>query len=72
MKIDKIISQNRRDFQAIYICEHCGYKYECEGYDDTYFHHTVIPDMMCPQCGKKANPNEHRELKPKYDDNFQI
>lgn len=24
MKIKKILSQNRRDFRAIYECEHCG------------------------------------------------
>lgn len=24
MKIKKITSQHRRDFQAIYVCEHCG------------------------------------------------
>lgn len=26
MKIKEIISQNRRDFTAIYQCEHCGHE----------------------------------------------
>lgn len=38
MKIKKIISQHRRDFQAVYECEHCGYTVESYGYDDEYFH----------------------------------
>ena len=28
MKIEKIVSQSRRDFRAIYVCEHCGDKIE--------------------------------------------
>ncbi len=38
MRIKKIISQDRRDFTAIYECEHCGFTYEGNGYDDSYFH----------------------------------
>jgi predicted RNA-binding Zn-ribbon protein involved in translation (DUF1610 family) len=69
MKIKKIISQHRRDFWAIYICEHCGYESEKQsGYDDSYFHNNVIPKMLCPKCGKSANEN-YKALKPKYDDN---
>ena len=26
MKIEKIIHQHRRDFRAIYKCEHCGFE----------------------------------------------
>jgi len=37
MKIQKILSQNRRDFQAIYECEHCGYSHQGSGYDDAMF-----------------------------------
>jgi len=38
MKIKTILKQNRRDFVAIYECEHCGNKVERSGYDDSYFH----------------------------------
>ena len=67
MKIKKIISQSRRDFQAIYECEHCGFSYEGSGYDDRYFHEDVIPQWKCKKCGKKA-PIEYQALATKYPD----
>ena len=54
MKIKEIVSQSRRDLQVIYVCEHCGHEEEGSGYDDRYFHESVIPDMKCPNCKKKA------------------
>lgn len=45
MRIKEIISQHRRDFTAIYECEHCGHTHESKGYDDDYFHREVVPDM---------------------------
>ena len=36
MKIKEILSQNRRDFQAIFVCEHCGYEYKTSGYDSEH------------------------------------
>ena len=67
MKINRIISQNRRDFRAEYICEHCGHKQTGYGYDDTYFHQSVIPSMQCTKCGKVADEN-YRPLTTKYAD----
>ena len=54
MKIKEITSMNRRDFRAIYICEHCGNEREGSGYDDSNFHQNVIPAMVCTVCGKSA------------------
>jgi len=71
MKIKKIISQHRRDFDAIYECEHCGHTYEGSGYDDSYFHQTVIPAKECPKCGKKADVN-YRPLTTRYNDSVTI
>jgi len=71
MKIKEIKSQNRRDFSAIYICEHCGYEKEGYGYDDTNFHQNVIPDMECEKCNKKASDN-YRALVTKYPDEMII
>jgi len=65
MKIKTIISQNRRDFTAIYECEHCGYKTEGYGYDDANFHRNVIPKMKCGSCEKVAGDN-YRPLATKY------
>lgn len=52
MKIKQIISQHRRDFTAIYECQHCGHEERGSGYDDAYFHTQVIPGMKCSKCGK--------------------
>lgn len=72
MKIKKITSQYRRDFYAIYECEHCGHNTkERSGYDDSYFHKEVIPKMKCEQCGKTADEN-YRPLSTKYPDGMQV
>ena len=71
MKIKTILSQHRRDFYAIYECEHCGHTHEGSGYDDAYFHNTVIPDMVCPECGKKAGEN-YRPLTTKFPEGMQV
>jgi rubrerythrin len=71
MKIKKIVSQYRRDFTAIYECEHCGHNYQSSGYDDSYFHQKVIPDMECPECKKKAD-GSYRPLATKYPDSMQV
>ena len=55
MKIIKMLSQNRRDFKAIYECESCGDKIQQSGYDDRNFHDNVIPRMICKKCGKSRN-----------------
>jgi rubrerythrin len=55
MKIKKMLSIHRRDFWADYECEFCGHvESNKRGYDDSYFHNEVIPNMVCPKCGKKA------------------
>jgi len=55
MRINKIISQHRRDFIAIYECEHCGHTEEGGGYDDQNFHANVIPNKECSKCEKTAS-----------------
>ncbi|PHS70664.1 MAG: hypothetical protein COB23_03040 [Methylophaga sp.] len=55
MKIKKMISQHRRDFIALMECEHCGNEERNNsGYDDDFYHNTVIPDMECKKCGLKS------------------
>ena len=61
MYIKKILEQNRRDFTAIFECEHCQHTYEDEGYDDENYHQNVVPNMECPPCKKKA-PESYRAL----------
>ena len=71
MKIKEIKSQNRRDFHAIYLCEYCGHEVEKSGYDDAYFHNTVIPEMICEKCGKTAG-EKYCPLSTKYPEGYQI
>ena len=71
MKIKTIISQYRRDFKAIFICQHCDHEETKSGYDDSYFHNKVIPDMDCSKCKKKADES-YRPLSPKYPEGHQI
>jgi len=56
MHIKRFISQNRRDFRAVYVCEHCSFAEEGYGYDDENFHQNVIPQKKCKKCGKVAGP----------------
>lgn len=67
MRIKKIVSQHRRDFRAMYGCEHCGHEFESHGYDDRYFHEEVVPNKKCPECGKTAG-DDYRPLATKYPD----
>lgn len=54
MKLIKVSDQMRRDFTGEYECESCGHTKTGNGYDDRYFHHTVIPNMKCPACGEST------------------
>ena len=65
MKIKEIVSQNRRDFRATYVCEHCGNEREGGGYDDDNFHRNVVPAMKCSECGKTA-PTDYKPLGTKH------
>ena len=75
MRIHEMISQHRRDFTAIMRCEFCGHQEkESSGYDDTYYHTNVIPNMKCENCNK-STISEGAEIKPqatKYPDNYVI
>lgn len=65
MKIKTILHQTRRDFTAIYECEHCGFEETGIGYDDANFHNNVMRDMVCKKCGKKA-PSNYVPCQTKY------
>ena len=71
MKIKEITSQHRRDFKAIYECEHCGSEKSSSGYDDANFHTNVIPTMVCESCGKTSGDN-YRPLTTKYPEGMSV
>lgn len=71
MKVKEIVSQSRRDFTAIYECEHCAHAHRGSGYDDSNFHVNVIPRMECPAC-KKTAADTYCPLATKYPEGFQV
>lgn len=71
MKIKTITDQHRRDFAAIYECEHCGHTHRGSGYDDHYFHSIVIPAMVCKSCGKSA-ADDYQPLATKYPEGMTV
>ncbi len=71
MRIKKILSQNRRDFRAIFECEHCEKTIERNGYDDHHFHNNVVPTMPCEFCGE-ISPPEYRPQKTRYPKYVQV
>ena len=66
MQIKKITGQSRRDFYAIYKCEHCGFEEEGSGYDDSYFHNEIIPNKICKSCGKKGDTPSSQATNPDW------
>ena len=71
MKIKTILRQHRRDFLAIYECEHCGHESESSGYDDSNFHRNVIPKMVCRKCGLIAS-DDYQPRPTRYADGMQV
>src|SRR5690625_4939763 len=55
MHIKRKASQYRRDFTAIYQCEHCHPEVTGTGSDDINFHQRVIPAMACPASATTAD-----------------
>jgi len=71
MKIKEVTFRSRRDFTAIFECEHCGHTIEKGGYDDAYFHKEVIPKMKCENCGKTSGDN-YVPMGTKYPEGQQV
>ncbi len=71
MKIKKMLNKNRRDFTAIYICEHCDVEVKRGGYDDSHFHSNVIPKMECASCGKTAK-DDYIPMGTRYPEGMQV
>jgi hypothetical protein len=75
MKIEKMISQHRRDFSAEMKCEFCGHTELNEyGYDDRYYHDEVIPNMECKKCKESTISKRGTVDKTptKYPEEYQI
>jgi len=70
MIIKEMLSQNRRDFKAIFTCESCSNDVIKNGYDDRNFHDNVIPNVKCEKCGLSSNDLGiiHKTTPTKYSD----
>lgn len=56
MQIKEVTFRLRKDFSAIMACEECGHEQKLSGgYDDNYYHHHVIPSLICESCGQSRN-----------------
>ncbi len=75
MKILKMLGQSRRDFTAIIKCESCDHEEKLDsGYDDSYYHEIVLPNMKCGKCGE-STISANKLVEPqatKYPEGFQI
>lgn len=72
MYIFEKLTQHRRDFRAIYKCEHCGHEVEHYGYDDANFHENVIPNGVCPECRKTSGGVPYKPINPMYPEGYQV
>jgi len=61
MRIKEYTFEHRNDFYAIMECEHCGHEQENKGgYNDSYYHNRVIPEMKCNSCGLSRNDTKEK------------
>jgi len=77
MKLIKVLSRSRRDFQGEYKCEFCGHietDSSMNSYDDRFYHDNVIPSKVCVECGKStiSEGGEVTHTPTLYPDWFQI
>lgn len=63
MDIKEIEYKNRNDFKAVFVCEHCGHEFKEWGYDDDNYWNNVMPNALCPKCGKNSNNENEEQLK---------
>lgn len=67
MKIQKVTNTIGRDFWAIIECEHCNSTEKLSGgYNDSYYHNSVLPAIKCKACGKARA--ETRQVTGGYND----
>lgn len=53
MRLIEITYSHRNDFSGIIECEHClSTEKLTSGYDDDYYHNSVIPAKKCKSCKK--------------------
>ena len=72
MKIINITYSHNNDFKAIFVCPLCGYEYEAWGYSDANFYNNVMPNAICPKCGKNEHCETEAALKARVGHTYRI
>lgn len=62
MNIKEILHSHRNDFKAIFACPLCKYEFEAWGYSDANYYDNVLPNAICPECGKNSLGETEEEL----------
>lgn len=63
MNIKEILFSHRNDFKAVFVCPLCGTEFEAWGYSDANYYDNVLPNAICPVCGKNSLGENSEELK---------
>lgn len=72
MKIKDFTYSNNNDFKAVFVCPLCGYAYEAWGYSDGNFYNNVMPNAICPKCGKNEHGEDETALKARVGHTYRI
>lgn len=72
MNIKEIIYSNRNDFKAIFTCPLCKREFEAWGYSDANYYNNVMPNAICPNCGKNSRGETEEELKARVGRTYRI
>ena len=63
MNIKEITYSHRNDFKATFVCPLCKHEFEAWGYSDANYYNNVLPNAICPQCGKNSHGETAGQLK---------
>ena len=72
MNIKEITYSNRNDFKAIFTCPLCAHEFEAWGYSDGNYYFNVVPNAICPKCGKNSLGETEEELKARVGRTYRI
>ena len=63
MNIKEITYSSRNDFKAIFTCPLCKHEFKAWGYSNENYYNNVMPNAICPKCGKNSYGETEEELK---------
>ena len=72
MNIKEITYSSRNDFKAVFVCPLCNHEFEAWGYSDANYYDNVMPNAICPKCGKNSRGETEEELKARIGRTYRI